>query len=105
MAEPPATTSEEGDGQTTISTPPFRKITTKESPRLQNLMNISKLEGQFDDEYDSDGEVYPYCNMEEIEGLQIFDDEEILQYFNNKEETEDANFSTEWNFCKLYTPT
>ena len=34
MAEPLATTSEEGGRKTAISTPPFRKITTEESPRL-----------------------------------------------------------------------
>ena len=34
MAEPLAATSEEGDGKTAILTPPFHKISTKESPRL-----------------------------------------------------------------------
>ena len=90
MAEPPVATSEEGDGQTAISMTLFHKITTKESTRLQNLMNISKLEGQFDDGYDSDGETGPYCNMEQIEGLYIFDEEDIVQYLNNEEEMEDA---------------
>ena len=34
MVEPLAVASEVGDGQTTITTPPFREITTKESSRL-----------------------------------------------------------------------
>ena len=46
---------------------------TEESPRLSNLANLSKLDDNFD-EYDSDVELGPFFDMEDVEGTQMFDD-------------------------------
>ena len=79
MAELLTAANEEEDEMDAITTPPFREIVTHESPRVRNLMMLNKLEGKFDDGYDSDGECGPFFDLEDVEGLQIFDEEVMME--------------------------
>ena len=58
------------------------------SPRLRSIANISNLEEFFDAGYDSDGELMPFSNLEEVEGVQIFDEEPAPQ---NPPETQETS--------------
>ena len=76
--------------------PPVASISLEMSPRLRSIANISNLEQFFDAGYDSDGELGPFSNLEEVEGVQIFDEDPAPQ---NPPETQEispeAQFSPE----------
>ena len=42
-------------------------------------MILNKLEGKFDDGYDSNGKYGPFFDLEDIKGLQIFDEEAMME--------------------------
>ena len=44
-------------------------------PRAKSLKSLSSLENKFELGYDSDCEHGPWCNMEEEEGPQMFNEE------------------------------
>ena len=79
MVQPMAAQSEVKDVHTSIATPPFHEIVTHKSPCIRNLMMINKLEDKFDEGYDSDGECGPFFNLEDVEGLQIYEEEEMME--------------------------
>ena len=56
---------------------PVTEVAVNTSPRLRNLSNVKVLEKKFCDGYDSDGENGPFNNMEELEGPQMVDEEEL----------------------------
>ena len=64
------------DGSSTRPTAPITHVNTTQSPRARNLRNLQKLEESFGVGYDSDGEIGPFTNMEEVEGVQIFEEME-----------------------------
>ena len=90
MAETATAMTEVEESQSKISTPPFRELVTEESPRLRNLANLCKLEDNFDFGYDSDGELGPFFDMEDVEGVQMFD-EPVLGEEPPPETPEDNN--------------
>ena len=65
------------DGSSTRLTAPVTHVDITQSPRASNLRNIQKLEESFSLGYDSDGELGPFTNMEEVEGEQIFEELEM----------------------------
>ena len=79
MAETPAAVAHIQENLSKISTPPFREINLDDSPHVRNLQEISKMEGKFDMGYDSDGESGPFVNVEDVEGEQMFDEEEMKE--------------------------
>lgn len=67
--------------------PPVASISLQMSPRLRSIANISDLEQFFDAGYDSDGELGPFSNLEEVEGVQMFDEEPAPQNPPQTQET------------------
>ena len=58
---------------------PATSVEVNVSPRLRNLHELSRMEHKFDEGCDSDGEIGPFCNLEDIEGPQIFDEEPLSE--------------------------
>ena len=52
---------------------PPKEIETVASPQVCDLTSISRMEDKFEIGYDSDGELGPFANMEDIEGEQMFE--------------------------------
>ena len=67
--------------------PPVASISLQMSPRLRSIANISDLEQFFDAGYDRDGELGPFSNLEEVEGVQMFDEEPAPQNPPQTQET------------------
>ena len=65
------------DGSSTRPTAPITHVNTTQSPHARNLRILQKLEESFGLGYDSDGEIGPFINMEEVEGVQIFEKMEM----------------------------
>ena len=64
---------------------PVKSVEVNISPHLRNLNEISRIEHEFDEGFDSDGEIGPSCDLEDEEGPQMFDEEPL------PEESPDAN--------------
>ena len=47
---------------------PVKSIEVNVSPHLCNLNEISRIEHKFDEGFDSDGEISPFCDLEDEEG-------------------------------------
>ena len=58
-------------------TAPVLPMNIAMSPRVRSLQRIHQLEETFEHGYDSDGECGPFVRMEDIEGDQIFVEEEL----------------------------
>ena len=56
---------------------PMMEVAINISPHLRNLSNIKVLEKKFNDGYDSDGEIGLFKDMEELEGHQMHDEEDL----------------------------
>ena len=56
---------------------PVSYVEVSKSPHIRNLRQIEALEEKFDKGYDSDGEAGPFIRMEDAEGVQIFDENEL----------------------------
>ena len=54
-----------------------------ESPRELNLSKICERDSKFEEGYDSDGDPEPWYDVEAIEGVQDFDEDTIVEKFNN----------------------
>ena len=64
----------------TIDSPPVSEVYLDPlSPRSLMLKNIGKFDHLFEKGYDSDQEEGPWCGMEEEEGPQDFDEDELLE--------------------------
>ena len=48
-----------------------------ESPRQVNLSKLFSLDSNFDEGYNSDGEIGPWCDVIVLEGEQDYDEDEI----------------------------
>ena len=54
-----------------------------ESPRELNLSKICERDSKFEEGYDSNCDPEPWCDVEAIEGVQDFDEDTIVENFNN----------------------
>ena len=52
------------------------------SPREINLTNIYTNESRFEEGYNSDGNAGPWCEMEELEGIQDFEEADLREMEN-----------------------
>ena len=59
---------------------PPKEITADLSPQVRDLSSIGAMEEKFELGYDSDGQNGPFVDMEEIEGVQIFDENPIAEH-------------------------
>ena len=66
---------------------PMEYIDMSKSPRMRNLHQIEGLEKKFELGYDSDGEAGPFCRLEDIEGEQIFDEDDLPEKTQDEEGT------------------
>ena len=60
-----------GTPESTLNVNDFER---KTSPRKLKLLETIKVEGKFDEGYDSDGEIGPFFNAAEVEGNQFFEE-------------------------------